>query len=90
MTVSFISEPCGTQLLILYALVVVVGFEQLSYTVNETNGFQEVCVQVFNPPSNEELVFSILLQRQSRFDSAGTMLSYYTLSLRSFYSNRSI
>ena len=53
------------------SVVAVVGFEQLNYTVIESVGFQEVCVQVLNPPSNEKLVSSIFLVRQTRAGSAG-------------------
>ena len=54
------------------SVVAVVGFEQLNYTVNESVGFQEVCMQVFNPSTFQELVFSIFLVVQTRTGSAGT------------------
>lgn len=49
----------------------IVGFEQRSYTVNENDGFQEVCVRAFNPPMNEEL-FDIILDYETMSGSAGT------------------
>ena len=61
--------------------VAVVGFEQLNYTVNESVGFQEVCVRVLNPPSNEELVSNITLVYQTRAGTAGIII----LSLKSLY-----
>ncbi len=47
-------------------LVAVVGFERTNYTVNETDGFVEVCVVVTTPPPTEELVFPIVLRVTGR------------------------
>ena len=52
-------------------IVAVIGFEQLNYTVNETGIRQEVCVQVFNPPQNEELGFDIFWTSETKTGTAG-------------------
>ena len=49
------------------------GFEQPSYTVNETGVSQEVCVVVFSPPVDEELVFQIDLLYETRTGTAGKL-----------------
>ena len=59
-------------MLISYTVVAIAGFQQPNYTVNESDGFQEVCVEVFNPPSNEELLFDIILDYETASGSAGT------------------
>ncbi len=55
------------------SLVAVVGFEQLSYTISETGMEQEVCVQVFNPPDNEDLAFNIFLAYETVPGTAGKL-----------------
>ena len=60
-----------------FYLVAVVGFEQQRYTFSEASGTGEVCMRVFNPPRNEELVFSILLEYQTILYSAGTSGAIY-------------
>ena len=58
-------------MLINFIIVAIVGFEQLSYTVSENSDSQEVCMQIFNPPSNEQLTFTITLVYQSKDGTAG-------------------
>lgn len=50
-----------------------VGFEQDSYTVRETDGQREVCVILTDPSSEEELLFDIdiVLTFETRTGSAG-------------------
>ena len=54
-------------------LVVIVGFEQHNYTINETSVSQEVCVAVFSPPADEELVLGIDLIYETRNGTAGKL-----------------
>ena len=63
-------------------IVAVVGFEQISYTVNETDGSQEVCMQIFNPPPNEQLAFTITLVYQS-LDGTASKLLHKTITMSS-------
>ena len=37
------------------------GFEEPLYSINETGGSQEICVQVFNPPKDLQLTIEIIL-----------------------------
>ena len=60
-------------------IVAVVGFEEPSYTVNETDLTAKVCVVVTNPLPNEELFFNILLEYTTRRVTAGKC---YNLFLR--------
>ncbi len=62
--------------LLIVCVVAVVGFEHSRYTFYEARGLQEICVQVFNPPRNEELIFDIPLLYWTVMDSAGI---YYAL-----------
>ena len=71
----------------LSAVVAVIGFEQLNYTVNENAGFQEVCVEVFNPPSSEDLLFDIIFSVHSTAGSAGVIaiiINYVTANFFHF------
>ena len=61
----------GSFVKIKLCLDAVVAFEQLNYTVNETDNVQEVCLQVFNPPSNDTLSFNISLVYETRAGTAG-------------------
>ena len=61
----------GLYLLFLADIVAVIGFEQLNYTINETGRRQGVCIQVFNPPLNEELVFDMFWTTETRTGTAG-------------------
>ena len=79
----------GLQLFTCSSVVAVVGFEQLNYTVNESDSSQEVCYQVFNPPSNEELLLYVNLQYQTRTGLAGSSSSISCFPLLIFHSNRS-
>ena len=63
-------------------VVAVVGFEQISYTVNETDGSQEVCIQIFNPPPNELLAFPITLIYQT-LDGTASKLLHKTITMSS-------
>ena len=53
------------------SVVVVVGFIQTKYNVSEDIFFADVCVQVFNPPPSEDLVFGIDMIIQPRNNTAG-------------------
>ena len=48
-----------------------VGWEEPSYTVNETVGRAVVCVNVTNPPLNEELVIRVEVIPSTRSFTAG-------------------
>ena len=61
-------------------LAVIIGFEQLQYTVNETSGTVEVCIAITNPPPNENLVFEIVTEYISVTGTAGN----YTFCLKIF------
>ena len=63
-------------------VVAVVGFELISYTVNETDGSQEICLQIFNPPPNEQLAFTISLVYQS-LDGTASKLLHKTITMSS-------
>lgn len=62
-------------------VVITVGFERSKYSVNETDGFVEVCVIVINPPSSEDLAFDIITEYQSRTGTAGNVRRTETNSL---------
>ena len=53
------------------SVVAVVGFVQPSYTVSENVFFVDVCVRVFNPRQNDDLIFDIDLIIQPRTGTAG-------------------
>ena len=54
----------------------------MNYTVNETDGSQEVCIQIFNPPPNEQLAFPITLVYQS-LDGTASKLLHKTITMSS-------
>ena len=56
------------------SVVAVVGFVQPSYTFNESVFFGDVCVRVFNPPPDEDLLFGIDLIIQPRIGTAGKFM----------------
>ena len=68
----------------MHAIVAIVGFEQTSYTVNETDGSQEVCIQIFNPPPNEQLAFTITLAYNS-LDVTASKLLHITFFFGLYY-----
>ena len=53
------------------SVAVVVGFVQTKYNISEDIFFVDVCVRVFNPPANEDLVFGIDMIIQPRNNTAG-------------------
>ncbi len=55
----------------MYFIVVLVGFESSSYTVNENDGTVEVCIVVTNPPAEAPLIFRIITQHLTRSGTAG-------------------
>ena len=62
--------------LMFLSVVAVVGFELTKYNVTESARLLEVCVQVFNPPPDEELVFTINVAIQPRAGTAGTFIEF--------------
>ena len=56
---------------ILFVAIVVVGFVQPSYTFSESVFLAEVCVRIFNPSQNEDLIFDIDLIIQPMTGTAG-------------------
>ena len=52
-------------------LAVIVGFEQLQYTVNEAIGPVEVCIIMINPPPNENLIFEVVTEYITVTGTAG-------------------
>ena len=56
-----------------FSVVVVVGFVQPNYTFSEDAFWWDahVCVRVFNPPQDEDLLFNIDLIIQPRIATAG-------------------
>lgn len=57
--------------------VAIVGFEEPSYTVNETDAFVEVCVVITNPSANEELAFPIEVVIETRNIAVGEFIRIY-------------
>ena len=53
------------------SVAVVVGFVQTKYNVSEDIFFADMCVRVFNPSPNEDLVFGIDMIIQPRSNTAG-------------------
>ena len=49
--------------MIIFHLCIVarVGFVEPLYSINETDGSQQICVQVFNPPQDLPLAIEIIL-----------------------------
>lgn len=54
-----------------HLLVVIVGFEETMYSVNEAAGVLEVCVVITNPTQNEDLLLEIVLLYNSVTGTAG-------------------
>ena len=48
-----------------------VGFETLSYTVNEGVGSQQVCVRMFEPPADTVINGNFLVAVETVADTAG-------------------
>ena len=48
---------------------------QPNYTVSEDVFFAEVCIRIFNPSQDEDLVFAIDLIIQPRIGTAGKFIS---------------
>ena len=61
-------------------IVAVVGFEQTSYTFNESDITGDVCILVTNPPMNEELVFRITLQTSAMDGTARMLQNLYNVA----------
>ena len=59
----------------LFCVVAVVGFVQPNYTVSEDVFFAGVCIRIFNPSQDEDLVFAIDLIIQPRIGTAGKFIS---------------
>lgn len=55
-------------------LVIMVGFEEPSYTFNEDQYTGEICVVVTNPPPTEDLASVIYLTTTSRLITARKLL----------------
>ena len=53
------------------SVAAIVGFVQTKYNVSEDIFFADVCVQVFNPSPNEDLLFGIDMIIQPRSNTAG-------------------
>ena len=68
---------CSIRLLCwyLFCVVVVVGFVQPKYTVGEGVFFPGVCIRIFNPSQDEDLVFAVDLIIQPRIGTAGKFIS---------------
>ena len=49
-----------------------VGFEELNYTVNESDGTVEVCVVVISPPDDADLNVTVALSPSTIDGTAGT------------------
>lgn len=60
-----------------YLSVVVVGFEQSEYSVNENDGHVEICILVKNPPPNEDLTTLIVTEYQTKAGSAGILQHHF-------------
>ena len=58
----------------LACFLVMVGFEQLQYTVNEATGSVEVCIVMTNPPPGENLAFEISTEYITDAGSAGNIM----------------
>ena len=56
--------------------VIIIGFEETSYTTSESSGTLEVSVRVFSPPDAESLPFSIDLAIQTISGTASKIKSY--------------
>ena len=52
------------------SVAAIVGFVQTKYNVSEDISFADVCVRVFNPSPNEDLVFGIDMIIQPRSNTA--------------------
>ena len=75
--IRFLYSPKTANVLALHSHAVVhAGFEQATYTFSESDGFQEVCVQEFNPPPGEQLIFL------AYNTTAGTASGQHKLQLR--------
>ena len=56
------------------SIVARVGWEELNYTISETNVFGQACVVVFNPPNDVPLEGNIQLEYQSVTGTAGMII----------------
>ncbi len=48
----------------------VLGFEIISYTVDEGIGFQQVCVRMFEPEDNDAIRVTLLVPLETVVDTA--------------------
>ena len=74
----FITSLCSPQSIL---IVAVAGFEQTSYTFNESDIMGDVCILVTNPPINEELVFRITLLTSTMDGTARMLQNLYVTNL---------